>query len=235
MFKYYSGAIFTFLSLASFNVSAVVINTINGIDYEWMELSETQGLSRNAVEQRLSDANDVLYGYEYASRQQIEDLFFSYSSWDGLGGWHGDVNVVNGLAQLINDLGMSYAATGDGVDKVYSTIDGYSVNYDTFTAQRGFYGNDTDLECGGAFGSCLTYVAIYTDSAGQLTMAHQQAESGWDAEVTTINSTYNKNYAYPDYGSYLVRTSVVPVPAAVWLFFSGLIGLVGFGMRTRTK
>ena len=32
-------------------------------------------------------------------------------------------------------------------------------------------------------------------------------------------------------GSALVRTSVVPVPAAVWLFGSGLIGLIGVARR----
>ncbi len=34
-------------------------------------------------------------------------------------------------------------------------------------------------------------------------------------------------------GSYLVQTSVVPVPAAVWLFGSGLIGLIGFARRKK--
>jgi len=32
-------------------------------------------------------------------------------------------------------------------------------------------------------------------------------------------------------GFYMVRTTVVPVPAAAWLFGSGLIGLVGFARR----
>jgi len=35
------------------------------------------------------------------------------------------------------------------------------------------------------------------------------------------------------YGSYLVKTSVVPVPAAVWLFGSGLLGLVGVARRKK--
>ena len=35
------------------------------------------------------------------------------------------------------------------------------------------------------------------------------------------------------FGTYLVRTSVVPVPAALWLFSSGLIGLVGFARRKK--
>ena len=45
------------------------------------------------------------------------------------------------------------------------------------------------------------------------------------------------SYVQPQYapgpyiGSYLVRTSVVPVPAAVWLFGSGLIGLISIARR----
>jgi len=35
------------------------------------------------------------------------------------------------------------------------------------------------------------------------------------------------------FGSYLVEVSAVPVPAAVWLFGSGLIGLVGFARRKK--
>jgi hypothetical protein len=34
-----------------------------------------------------------------------------------------------------------------------------------------------------------------------------------------------------DFGSYLVRTSVVPIPASVWLFTSGLFGLIGLARR----
>ena len=35
------------------------------------------------------------------------------------------------------------------------------------------------------------------------------------------------------YGHYLVRPSPVPIPAAVWLFGTALIGMVGFGKRRR--
>jgi hypothetical protein len=33
----------------SLSANAVVQNTLNGIDYEWLELTETQGLSRDQV------------------------------------------------------------------------------------------------------------------------------------------------------------------------------------------
>jgi len=38
-------------------------------------------------------------------------------------------------------------------------------------------------------------------------------------------------YGSPMVGTYLVRSTVVPVPAAVWLFGSGLIGLIGFARK----
>ena len=52
----------------------------------------------------------------------------------------------------------------------------------------------------------------------------------------TYYSTVNSSPFHDDdmslsTGSYLVQTSVVPVPAAVWLFGSGLIGLIGFARR----
>ena len=44
----------TTLVLSS-NAHAVVVNTLNGIDYEWLELTETAGLSRDQVEAMLID------------------------------------------------------------------------------------------------------------------------------------------------------------------------------------
>jgi len=49
--------------------------------------------------------------------------------------------------------------------------------------------------------------------------------------------SWQLNYLIDEMGSTdLVRLSVVnavPVPAAVWLFGSGLLGLIGFARRTR--
>ena len=49
----------------------------------------------------------------------------------------------------------------------------------------------------------------------------------------TSNEFYTRNITSADshFGSYLVRTTFVPVPAAVWLFGSGLIGLIGVTKR----
>jgi hypothetical protein len=60
--------------------------------------------------------------------------------------------------------------------------------------------------------------------------------------LSQVNDTYtiylpsqllHSNVADAAIGSYLVKTSVVPVPAAIWLFGSGLIGLIGVARRKK--
>ena len=44
---------------------------------------------------------------------------------------------------------------------------------------------------------------------------------------------YTPSFTADGHGTYLVRTSLVPIPAAVWLFGSGLIGLIGLTSRKK--
>jgi len=225
------GAVCACLIGLSFNANAVVQNTLNGVDYEWMELTETQGLSRDQVELRLVDPNDVLYGYEYASRSLVEDLLLSYSSWDGLSGLHGDSGVVNGIDMYLDDFGRTggwaqYANAGD----IFTTVDGYAFAIYGGSWNYGHYG--TTDECGTNM-SCYTYIQVEYNEAGAATMAYQGAELGWQSASTnpyTLPSDYNDSKV----GSYLVSSTTVPLPAAVWLFGSGLLGLIGIARRKKT-
>lgn len=50
----------------------------------------------------------------------------------------------------------------------------------------------------------------------------------------TIGDSYTADSAVPSFvGTYSVETAVVPVPAAVWLFGSGLLGLIGIARRRK--
>ena len=99
----------------------------------------------------------------------------------------------------------------------------------------------------GLFGSTyaensFAYAVGFVDSAGQsvaharqfgyLAYADPSLSEGYirpDSE-TTWDKDFDESHQFV--GSFVVRTSsVVPVPAAVWLFGSGLIGLVGFARR----
>ena len=225
------GAVCACLITLPFNVNAIVVNTLNGIDYEWLELTHTQGLSRAQVEAQIAAANpgDLLYGYEYASRELIKDLLLSYSSWDGLNGLHGDTSVVNGMFAYLSDFGgpFSTAYLSGGM---YNTVDGYTVPIFKSTDALGIYGSTG--ECGS--GSCYVWSQIYFDVGDNPTVARQQDRGGYDNEVLypyVVSNTFTQNNA----GSHLVRVSAVPVPAAAWLFGSGLLGLIAMARRKNNQ
>ena len=217
----------------STSVNAVVVNTLNGVDYEWVELTETQGLSLAEVNQRLANANDVLFGYQYASRQQVQDLLSSYMPWDGVDGHHGAPSVTEGLDQFLADFGTLHEGPIQQT-QAFDTVDGYTIAMDslaTYSRANGLYG--TPDECGGAYSVCISQLSLYRDDSGTgITTYLTGSASGLDASNTNpLDAGWT--YYYHDVGSYLVRTTVVPVPAAVWLFGSGLIGLIGVARRKK--
>ena len=99
----------------------------------------TRGLSRNEVESLLSDTSSDLYGYEYASRSLFKDLLFSYTSWDGNDGLHGDVNAIVGVQSFFSDFGASSYMNFRDVSSV-QTADGFIVSYKTLYRAEGLYG-----------------------------------------------------------------------------------------------
>lgn len=215
-------------TVASFNVNAVVVNTLNGVNYEWLELTVTEGMSRNSVEAQIASAapSDTLYGYEYASRSLVESLLLSYSSWDSRNGWHGAPTVAGGIANFLNDFGALVGHAHD--DPILYTADGYTVSQDYHKYSYAFYG---------ATGECLANVSCLLEvdmieSQGSATAAFQYSNLGWSAAATNaVTADVNMNSS--GYGSLLVRTANVPIPASVWLFASGLLGLIGITRRKK--
>jgi len=218
--------------VVSVNVNASIINTLNGTTYEWLELTETAEMSRNEVETQLLDINSPLYGYEYASRSLVEDLFMSYSSWDGLDGYHGANNVIDGVRNYFDDFGWMY--TQNPNLRTTETVDGYTAVINRGVEATAFYG--TPDECGDL--TCIAIMQMYIDENDVTTTALQGGRYGWDSSMPTGNPSSQDYVAAVDYdritinsGSHLVKISSVPVPPAVWLFGSGLIGLIGFAKR----
>ena len=215
----------TYILLISVNANAVLINTINGVDYEWLELTETAGQSRAEVEVQLLDSGSALYGYEYASRQLFFDLLYSYSRWDGIDGMHGAPDVVNNLFSLISDFGVIDSYVSEGLS-IGGTVDGYAINYTSIETSYGYYG--TSSECPYLGDSCAALLRSYT-LYGTPVAGSQSQYDGWSLD-TYSSGSQDSGYQYR--GSFLVRTiSPVPVPAAIWLFASGLIGIVTLARR----
>lgn len=216
----FAAIIFATLSL---NANAVVINTLDGVNYQWLELEATQGMSRAQVEAELLDVNSDLYGYEYASRAQTESLLLSYAPWNGLSGWYNASSSLTGAEEFFADFGTTDGKDGEGVNTVvHFAMDAGPVNVDGSILALFYFG--LNGECSDEiYLTCRGTVGVLQDAAGVSTLASQFGEAGWDAGNQQPN-TYPT--AIPDnrYASLLVAT-VVPVPAAVWLFGSALAGL----------
>jgi hypothetical protein len=216
------------------SAGASVFNTLDGTNYEWLELTVTQGLSRQQVEADIAAATvgDTLYGYEYASRSQVEALLLSYTSWDGVYGYHAASSVVSGMVAFMNDFGVTDGGAGEGTEIPFTSVDGYSVVYEqnNYIANYGYYG--AAAECGGSDWTCTTASVTFFDTADIPVVTFQSGNGGWNASVTNPDAA-PVGTGDQTYGSFLVRTAVVPVPAAVWLFASGFIGLIGIARRKK--
>ena len=214
----------------STGVNASVINSLNGIDYEWLELSATTGMSREQVEAGIAAATpaDILFGYQYASRSLFEDLLWSYGTFDGVNGWHAESELVNGMNDFLTDFGITSTNTYSPAS--FNDVHGNEILTDMDIKSQGMYGLED--ECYRHLGKTCKFQNIVNLYQGVSTGTVAQDWIGWDS--THSNSADFWDDVGSQYvGSYLVKVSAVPVPAAVWLFGSGLIGLIGVARRKK--
>lgn len=174
---------------------------------EWLDLTVTDGLSYYDVTDLMDDGSS-LQGWRYATRTEVSGL------WDAFGG---DSNHYSGVSTENNGL---FDAMAPFVGDLYCEVnvctpgDGYSF---WITGDREVirYTN-------------INWWAFSSDST-DFGVNYPLTEDLFNLSNTSMGSASTNTYA----GSALVREfSPVPIPAAVWLFASGLIELIGF---TRKK
>ena len=180
---------------------------------DWLDLSITAGQTYNSAEILNS-------GWRYATNDEVEDLhntLFSHFpdedfAWAYSGGYSSqyDGGHYNGMLEEIATM---------------ETLFGISFENNYMTKSSGIY-LDEDSKIM-VFGSQRHYNEPYSEPYDWVqgldyTGPHRDS---WEMMRTEEGH---------DSGIMLVRTSVVPVPAAVWLFGSGLIGLIGVARRKKT-
>jgi hypothetical protein len=122
---------------------------------------------------------------------------------------------INAIADELDAQGVGDAQFTNGTSDGFGSVNGF-VPYDfgTLTTGSGTFGCTTCVQARGVW---------WTNSA-----------SGWSADGANsyILTTSSEAFLGPEVTwAVFIPTPPVPVPAAVWLFGSGLIGLVGVARR----
>lgn len=187
---------------------------------EWLDVNFTQGLSILEVEAIASIWAD---GWQWTTVEQMETMFDHAKDdelWSGQG-YYSQPVVVYPIVELLGPT-RSY----NSAEYVNNHIYGISRNFETFPLSQ-VTGLDFAFLEGGIMYDVNDphYPGLPYPPCGDVNCvdwgSNEVGEPSW---LETDKSEY--------YGSFLVRA--VPVPAAVWLFCSGLLGLIGVARRKKS-
>lgn len=185
----------------------LTIDTNSGL--EWLDLTESTGFSMNQI---LAGAGGFLdMGFRYATTSEVSTLFAEANVID-TGGEAVEENAAAAM-DFILLFGITYQASD-------------SSGNNTFTSGYHFPDPpDTSESTIAAFVQLISF--------GEPPL---NTENGYGAAMVSALLSGNRDRATSTDGSFLVREATyVPVPAAVWLFGSGLIGLLGMSMRMKSN
>ena len=209
------------------NVNAAIIDngtfttdTSTGLD--WLDVTASQGRSYDDVGTQFGSGGDF-NGWQFATTAQLVTLVVNATGLatteiaNPYGYVLSDSDVTHDLVTL---LGNTCADT--------SCTDPYDIRY-----SYGWVALPADGHQGAGNGE----IAIIFD--------YHDYVNGYGSDPTTIFG-YGPDYpgdgrhtptstTSPGLGSFLVRTSVVPIPAAAWLFGSALLGLAGVARRKKAS
>ena len=203
---------------SEFGVGTATRDDVSGLD--WLDLTKTQNRSYNDISSKLGSGGEF-EGWRYASITEI-GLFFDHAGRTTTNIYQGD-NAGNDpdgwMFQLLNLWGITTAPTSP----FHPASEAMSGTSHEFINSSGPQFN--------VWGAALAIDFPFPP-------VNPTNENGDYALVQTLSpypTTYSRTLVRPRLGSALVRSNLpvpaVPVPAAVWLFGTALIGLVGFSKR----
>jgi len=198
-------------------IASIVETQANIVDYgnytrdtvtqlEWYDVSLTRGMSKEEVITSINTVGSTLSGLRYASVSDFNTLINHYF----VGQPRTDLNLVNHDAAQAFDLIEML-----GVTSLFSPPFSFTSSIKT----KGI------LDTPSLIGSSYT-AEIYLFSDG-LNPSNNEAYT----EISLIQLNHQGSSFT---GSYLVRNiNSLPIPAAVWLFASGFLGLIGFSTNRK--
>jgi hypothetical protein len=145
---------------------------------------------------------------------------------------------MNHADALANNSGWRYATEVEVEDLFFQSFVGYyeTNSFNFSSTSDGAYADqaeDVDIY-GGLFGvKTGRTVGFYEDDEGFIRLMGALKLSEYNSAVYGMgyDDTFAADYSSAVVGTYMVRVSMIPVPAAVWLFGSALAGLGWLGRR----
>jgi hypothetical protein len=223
--------VFASLFVSAFSANAAIIDLGNitrdtATGLEWLDVTETYGVSYGDVQTQLGAAGS-LYGWRYATEAELGALVINFG-YTQSGIACGDAELVlchlkeepdPVVADFIATIGNTLAAHfGDpnfdtmefiGIGQTRGWVLQQEACLSTNCLAQFFWVDETVDDPGFSFVRTNRYVPTEVNEAGER------------VEYDPV----------PSSGSFLVRTSAVPIPAAAWLFGSALLGLAGLKRR----
>lgn len=186
---------------------------------EWLNLTQTAGLSYAQVSGELG-AGGGFDGWRYATNGEVSALFGDYFG----------ISLAAGVlreAPAYLDPGVRLASEtlSDGVSGGTDEVSGPNANYRLVGFSADVRLNGAHFAVGAMTRWSDTDYFTVKDPVGAFEL------SSWDPYGLVTDDFF----AHEWIGSYLVRTSAVPVPAAAWLLGSGLVVLAGTARRRHKR
>lgn len=198
----------------SVNAALLSLDYVQGSGDNWITYDTETGLDWLDVTLTVNQSFDEVRtgtwyqrGFRHATMEELQALFQHAGTPDD--GFDTSVTYPTETLELAQLLGPTLI----GDSRV--TVSGFT--------GTDFFGNQITLE-NNPIGS------VFSVRFGKLDYL-DLINSGELGEAHFTGGSLNSSQSDINAGSYLVRTSVVPVPAAAWLFGSGLIGLAGIARR----
>lgn len=179
-------------------------DTTSGLD--WLDLTETNNMSHNQIIPLLG-SGELFDGWRYASGEETVAL------WGNFGVDLASSPSIRIAARIDPNIATAALMLGN-VYPEYLPSTEFGLLGVTSTP------HNANTNCGAcAFSTVGAWTSITQALSGYSPLSSSWAQGG----EASLNL-----------GHYLVQTSSVPLPAAVWLFGSGLIGLIGVAKYKRT-
>lgn len=172
---------------------------------DWLDLTKTNGRSYNDVASKLG-AGQELSGWRYATLEEVRQLWITFGVTEAT-----DQDIAIADTQQLNAYHSAIDLLGNtylgATSTILSGVVGFTADTDPQNPGNHFIRGMYELA-----GLNVYPVRALTPTTG------------------TASSTQS-----PVLGSYLVRTSEVPLPATTWLLGSALIGIGCFKKRTNAS